>query len=247
MEGRLQTILALLIRAKYCGKPEAKVGLLTDANVELEVLRFQVRWARFEGAAGRATDRRCADGTGRLSGGRLAARRGRSHETSGRLVGAGRPLGQLAAGGAEGPARRARPGRGGMLQLFAMGCSWHLQRELWTAGIRRAVPFALDRPAEAAADLGRAVPRPRVHHALMIALEPALDRQLHPYSYACRKGKGTHAAGDRLQFLAAPPLLRPASTLKFFPSIDTHPQISSSPPGRGRSPRAPGPHHRPLQ
>src|SRR5262249_23117521 len=43
MEHRLQTILALLIRAKYTGKPEAKVGLLTDANVELEVLRIQMR------------------------------------------------------------------------------------------------------------------------------------------------------------------------------------------------------------
>jgi len=40
-----------------------------------------------------------------------------------------------------------------------------------------------------------------VHHALMNILEPILDRHFHPDSYACRKGKGTHAASDRLQSL----------------------------------------------
>ena len=49
------------------------------------------------------------------------------------------------------------------------------------------------------------VPKPRlisaapyrdrvVHHALMNVLEPILERHFHPDSYACRKGKGTHAA-----------------------------------------------------
>lgn len=43
METRLQTILALLLRAKYSkGKKEA----LIQANLELEVLRFQMRLAK---------------------------------------------------------------------------------------------------------------------------------------------------------------------------------------------------------
>lgn len=40
IEGRLQTILALLLRAKYS---KNKAGYLADANIELEILRFQVR------------------------------------------------------------------------------------------------------------------------------------------------------------------------------------------------------------
>ena len=40
-----------------------------------------------------------------------------------------------------------------------------------------------------------------VHHALMNVLEPILDRHFHPHSFACRRGKGTHAAADRLQIL----------------------------------------------
>jgi len=60
-----------------------------------------------------------------------------------------------------------------------------------------------------------------VHHALMNVLEPILDRRFHPHSYACRKGKGTHAAADRLQNL----MRRRRYALqcdirKFFPSID---------------------------
>ncbi len=43
MEQRTQTILALLLRAKFS---RDKVPLLTDANIELEVLRFQLRLAR---------------------------------------------------------------------------------------------------------------------------------------------------------------------------------------------------------
>jgi len=40
-----------------------------------------------------------------------------------------------------------------------------------------------------------------VHHALMNVLEPILDRHFHPDSCACRRGRGTHAAADRLQKL----------------------------------------------
>ncbi|MDR1534861.1 MAG: reverse transcriptase/maturase family protein [Planctomycetota bacterium] len=60
-----------------------------------------------------------------------------------------------------------------------------------------------------------------VHHLLMNVLEPIFDRHMHPDSYACRRGKGTHAASDRLQAL-----MRRHShfvqcdVVKFFPSID---------------------------
>ena len=43
IENRMQTILALLLKAKY-GKE--KLAELTAANVELEILRFQVRLAK---------------------------------------------------------------------------------------------------------------------------------------------------------------------------------------------------------
>jgi retron-type reverse transcriptase len=60
-----------------------------------------------------------------------------------------------------------------------------------------------------------------VQHALMNVLEPILDAHFHPDSYACRKGKGTHAAARRLHEL----MRRYRYTLqfdirKFFPSID---------------------------
>ena len=43
MENRLQTILALLLQAKYS---KDKAEALGKANLELEVLRFQVRMAK---------------------------------------------------------------------------------------------------------------------------------------------------------------------------------------------------------
>jgi hypothetical protein len=42
MENRLQELLALLLRAKYS---RVKAGVLEDVNMELEVLRFQIRMA----------------------------------------------------------------------------------------------------------------------------------------------------------------------------------------------------------
>lgn len=60
-----------------------------------------------------------------------------------------------------------------------------------------------------------------VHHAVLNVLEPILDRHFHPDSYACRTGKGSHAAARRLQQL----MRRHRYTLqcdvrKFFPTID---------------------------
>lgn len=43
LENRLQEILALLLRAKYARE---KTTLLDEVNVELDVLRFQVRLAK---------------------------------------------------------------------------------------------------------------------------------------------------------------------------------------------------------
>ncbi len=60
-----------------------------------------------------------------------------------------------------------------------------------------------------------------VHHALMNVLEPILDRHFHPHSFACRKGKGTHAAADRLQTLMRRHrFVLQCDIHKFFPSID---------------------------
>lgn len=43
MENRLQTILSLLLRAKYT---QDKTRCLNEANLELEILRFQIRLAK---------------------------------------------------------------------------------------------------------------------------------------------------------------------------------------------------------
>ena len=60
-----------------------------------------------------------------------------------------------------------------------------------------------------------------VHHALMNILEPILERHFHPYSFACRKGKGTHAAADTLQqHMRSNPFAMKCDIVKFFPSID---------------------------
>jgi hypothetical protein len=76
------------------------------------------------------------------------------------------------------------------------------------------------------------VPKPRmisaapyrdrvVHHALMNVLEPILDRHFHPHSFACRAGKGTHAAADRLQqLMRGNRYVLQCDVRKFFPSID---------------------------
>ena len=60
-----------------------------------------------------------------------------------------------------------------------------------------------------------------VHHALLNVIEPVIDRRFIADSYACRAGKGTHAAVDRYQHWSR----RHAYALKvdiarYFPSID---------------------------
>src|SRR5271170_3987532 len=60
-----------------------------------------------------------------------------------------------------------------------------------------------------------------VHHALTGVLEPIYERTFIADSYACRKGKGTHAAVDRCQQFARHfRYVLKADIQKFFPSLD---------------------------
>ena len=60
-----------------------------------------------------------------------------------------------------------------------------------------------------------------VHHALCNVLEPIFERTFISDSYACRKGKGTHAAVDRFtQFARRCRHVLKADIRKYFPSID---------------------------
>ena len=60
-----------------------------------------------------------------------------------------------------------------------------------------------------------------VHHALTGVLDPIFERSFIFDSYACRKGKGTHAAVDRCQaFARRYRYVLKADVRKFFPSID---------------------------
>jgi len=60
-----------------------------------------------------------------------------------------------------------------------------------------------------------------VHHAVMNVLEPILDRRFHADSYACRRGKGTHAAARRAQrWMRRRRYCLQCDVAKYFPSID---------------------------
>ncbi len=60
-----------------------------------------------------------------------------------------------------------------------------------------------------------------VHHAVMNVIEPPLDRTFIFDSYACRRGKGTHAAVDRYQHWARRyPYVLKLDIRRYFPSID---------------------------
>jgi RNA-directed DNA polymerase len=60
-----------------------------------------------------------------------------------------------------------------------------------------------------------------VHHALCQVIEPLFERRFIYDSYACRVGKGTHAALDRAQaFSCRYPYVLKCDIEHFFPSID---------------------------
>jgi hypothetical protein len=104
-----------------------------------------------------------------------------------------------------------------------------LERELWrlhdelAAGTYRPGPYRTFRirvPKER--QISAAPYRDRVvHHALTQVLEPVFEPGFHPDSYACRRGKGTHAAVGRCQQLARRfRHVFKADVQKFFPSVD---------------------------
>ncbi|MCP4426362.1 MAG: RNA-dependent DNA polymerase [Chloroflexi bacterium] len=60
-----------------------------------------------------------------------------------------------------------------------------------------------------------------VHHALCYVTEPIWEAQFFHDSYACRAGKGTHAALDRCTHFARRfPYVLQADIVQFFPSVD---------------------------
>ncbi|MEO8340287.1 MAG: reverse transcriptase/maturase family protein [Nitrospirota bacterium] len=60
-----------------------------------------------------------------------------------------------------------------------------------------------------------------VHHAVMQVIEPQLDRTFISNSYACRRGKGVHAAVDRYQAWAQTyRYVLKMDVRQYFPSID---------------------------
>lgn len=60
-----------------------------------------------------------------------------------------------------------------------------------------------------------------VHHALVQVIEPIWERRFIHDSYACRVGKGTHAALDRCAYFARRyPYTLQCDIVQFFPSVD---------------------------
>lgn len=60
-----------------------------------------------------------------------------------------------------------------------------------------------------------------VHHAIVNVLEPLYEARFSPYSYACRKGKGTHAAIDKAHWgIRNRPYFMKGDIRKFYPSVD---------------------------
>jgi retron-type reverse transcriptase len=60
-----------------------------------------------------------------------------------------------------------------------------------------------------------------VHHALVRVIEPIFESRFIHDSYACRLGKGTHAALDRCQaFARQRPYVLQCDVVQFFPAVD---------------------------
>jgi retron-type reverse transcriptase len=123
--------------------------------------------------------------------------------------------------------RKARKGksRSGAAQLFELDLEGNLltlQRELeegsYRPGEYRLFTIYEHKPRQIAA----APFRDRVvHHAVMNLIEPPLDARFIFDSYACRRGKGTHAAVARYQGWARRyPYVLKLDIRQYFPSID---------------------------
>lgn len=109
--------------------------------------------------------------------------------------------------------------------------SYHVELEKNLCGLQNALQHKTYRPGPYRTFEIRE-PKPRiisaapyrdrvVHHALTGILEPIYERSFVADSYACRKGKGTHAAMRRVQqFAGRHAWVWKADIRKFFPSID---------------------------
>jgi len=99
---------------------------------------------------------------------------------------------------------------------------WQLHEELSTKTYRPGAyrSFFIYQPKKR--QISAAPYRDRVvHHALVNVLEPIYEGVFIGDSYACRQGKGTHAAVDRCQQLAQRfRYVLKADVQKFFPTLD---------------------------
>ena len=124
-------------------------------------------------------------------------------------------------------AQQAR--RGKRCRPAVAAFEFHLERELWrlhaemTAKTYRPGTyrsFFIHEPKKR--QISAAPYRDRVvHHALVSVLEPIFEPTFIADSYACRKGKGTHAAVHRCQHFSRQfRYVLKADIRKFFPSVD---------------------------
>ena len=124
-------------------------------------------------------------------------------------------------------AEQARKGK--RFRPAVASCQFHQERALWqlhdelTAKTYRPGAyrsFLIHEPK--LRQISAAPYRDRVvHHALVNVLEAIFERSFISDSYACRKGKGTHAAARRCQqFARRFRYVLKADVQKFFPSLD---------------------------
>ncbi|MGH7231920.1 MAG: reverse transcriptase domain-containing protein, partial [Nitrospiraceae bacterium] len=140
--------------------------------------------------------------------------------------------------------RKARRGKGGSLSIAEFGLNLErelllLQHELQN-GTYRPGDYRLFTIYERKPRVIAAAPfRDRVvHHAVMNCLEPPLDRTFIADSYACRRGKGVHAAVDRYQAWAQTyRYVLKMDVRQYFPSMD-HAILKSKLQGRIKDPLA---------
>ena len=122
--------------------------------------------------------------------------------------------------------RKARRGKRGRIEVARFGCDLEvellkLQAELnsgdYPGSYRQFTLYERKPRVISAAPFRDRV----VHHALMNVIEPLLDRGFIDDSYACRKGKGVHAAVNRYQDYAQRyPYVLKLDIRQYFPSID---------------------------
>jgi retron-type reverse transcriptase len=138
-------------------------------------------------------------------------------------------------------ARKRKRYRPAMAQFF-----FHLEQELWQLHADlsdqsyQPGPYQTFYVHEPKKRLISAAPvRDRVvHHALTRILAPVFEPSFIADSYACRRGKGTHAAVRRAQgFARRFRYVLKADVRKFFPSLD-HAILKTCWPARSRTQRS---------